>query len=356
MSLNEDYDRLLQEVNKDQYGKRNEFLINFSFLDAWIKPLINDERDKIMVYLILNILLISVPLACAVFLVKPFSHWLAIGYLVVNYVLFLQRFILMLHFSEHKKLFKRSNDWLNYLVPYFLSPLYGVPSGVYKLHHCVMHHLENNVFPWDISSTEPYDRSSIFGFLSYWMYWIWAIWVLTPIYLVKREKWSYFKKCVKNLVGFFAVVGVLYMYNPMATFYVLLVPLAIATLALSFGNYSQHIFINPANPKSNYGLAYNCVNCPDNMKTFNDGYHIVHHIHSQMHWSELPHGFLKDLKKCIEEDAIIFNGIGFFDVGFFVVTGQFSRLAKHYVNIGNKYKSEEDIIKMFISRLKRITN
>jgi len=318
--------------------------------------MINDERDKIMVYLILNILISVVPLGIAVFLVNPFSHLLAIFYLALNYGLFLQRFILMLHFSEHKKLFKNKEYYyLNYLIPYILAPLYGVPSGVYKLHHCVMHHVENNVFPWDISSTEPYDRSSIGGFLKYWMYWIWAIWVLTPYYLVKRQKWSYFKKCVKNLFGFAIAVAVLYKFNPIATFYVFLLPVAIATLALSFGNYSQHIFINPKNPKSNYGLAYNCVNCADNMRTFNDGYHIVHHIHSQMHWSELPYGFLKDIKKCIDEDAIIFHGIGFFDVGFMVVTGQFGKLAKHYVNIGNKYSTEEDVVNMFKSRLVKIS-
>jgi hypothetical protein len=354
MEKQEDYQQLLEQVNKDQHGKRHEFIINFSFLDPYIIPLINDGRDKIMVYLILNILLITVPLATLVFLVKPFSTLLAIVYLVINYVCFLQRFILMLHFSEHKRLFKRNYNILNYIVPYFLSPFYGVPSGVYKLHHCVMHHIENNVFPWDISSTEPYDRSRVSGYLKYWAYWIFAIWFLTPYYLVKRERWSYFNKCVKNLVGFFVGVGVLYYINPNATFYVFLLPVVIGTLALSFGNYSQHIFINPSNPKSNYGLAYNCVNCPDNMRTFNDGYHIVHHIHSQMHWSELPYGFLKDIKKCIEEDAIVFQGIGFFDVGLFVVTGQFNKLAKHYVNIGNKYNNEEDIINMFKSRLKKI--
>ncbi len=27
------------------------------------------------------------------------------------------------------------------LVPYLLAPLYGVPCGMYKLHHKVMHHV-----------------------------------------------------------------------------------------------------------------------------------------------------------------------------------------------------------------------
>jgi len=219
-----------------------------------------------------------------------------------------------------------------------------------------MHHVENNVFPWDISSTEPYDRGTVIGYLKYWLYWIWAIWILTPYYLIKRKKWDYFRKIVTNLTGFLIVLVLLYKINPDATFYVFLLPIMSSTVALSFGNYSQHIFINPSNPKSNYGLAYNCVDCPDNMRTFNDGYHIVHHINSQCHWSELPNTFVNDINNCIKEDAITFHGIGFFDVGFFVVTGQFSRLAKHYIKLGNKYNNEEDIINMFKSRLVKITH
>lgn len=30
---------------------------------------------------------------------------------------------------------------LNQIVPYMLCALYGVPIGVYRLHHCVMHHV-----------------------------------------------------------------------------------------------------------------------------------------------------------------------------------------------------------------------
>jgi len=260
----------------------------------------------------------------------------------------------MLHFTEHKRLFKREYNYLNYIIPYILAPFYGLPSGVYKLHHCVMHHLENNVFPWDISSTEPYKRDTIVGYLQYWAYWIWAIWVLTPYYLIKRKRWNLFTQCAVNLIAFFVILFALSWFNPLATFYVFLLPVFLGTLALSFGNYSQHIFINPANPKSNFGLAYNCINCPDNMRTFNDGYHIVHHIHSQLHWSELPSGFLKNLDKHIEEDAIIFRGIGFFDVGFFVVTGQLNKLAKYYVRICDKYKTEGEIVEMFKNRLQKI--
>jgi len=260
----------------------------------------------------------------------------------------------MLHFSEHRRLFKKEYNYLNYIIPYVIPPFFGIPSGVYKLHHVVMHHKENNLFPTDVSSTEPYDRSTVVGYLQYWGYWMIAIWILTPYYLYKKRLWKLVRKCAGNLSGFIFAMIVLYMINPLATFYVFLLPLMLATFFLSFGNYSQHIFINPDLSRDNYGLAYNCVNCPDNMRTFNDGYHIVHHIESTLHWTLLPNHFIENINEYIKMDAINFQGIGFFDVGVMVVTGQFNKLAKHYIRISDKYPTDEDVIKMLKHRLQRI--
>lgn len=56
-------------------------------------------------------------------------------------------------------------DVLNLIVPYLISPLYGVPAGAYRLHHVVMHHVEDNAAGWDLSSTELYQRDSLYCFL-----------------------------------------------------------------------------------------------------------------------------------------------------------------------------------------------
>mmetsp|Transcript_4617 Transcript_4617/g.16796 ORF Transcript_4617/g.16796 Transcript_4617/m.16796 type:complete len:84 (-) Transcript_4617:416-667(-) len=54
-----------------------------------------------------------------------------------------------------------------------------------------------------------------------------------------------------------------------------------------FGNWSQHIFVDPKKPDCNYHLTYNIINTPLNQKTFNDGYHLEHHVQSRRHWSEV---------------------------------------------------------------------
>ncbi len=60
---------------------------------------------------------------------------------------------------------------------------------------------------------------------------------------------------------------------------------------------SQHIFVDVRCSRSAYGMAYNCLACPDNAITFNDGYHIEHHLNPRTHWSELPSRYLANVSE-----------------------------------------------------------
>ena len=71
------------------------------------------------------------------------------------------------------------------------------------------------------------------------------------------------------------------------------------------GSRCQHMFINPECPRSAYGMAYNCVASSDNSMTFNDGYHILHHLNSSTHWSELPSRFMKLLEQHAESKGML---------------------------------------------------
>lgn len=117
--------------------------------------------------------------------------------------------------------------------------------------------------------------------------------------------------------------------NATATLWVLVLPFAVSSLALSFGNWygnsvqeegvylsmralcrschphprSQHIFIDPSAPRSDYHLTYNCVGCQDNQRTFNDGYHVVHHVNSKIHWADMPAQFEATLERLAANDG-----------------------------------------------------
>ena len=61
------------------------------------------------------------------------------------------------------------------------------------------------------------------------------------------------------------------------------------------------MFVNPKAPGSAYGMTYNCIACGNNALTFNDGYHIQHHLNSRTHWSELPLRFVESLEEHVAQ-------------------------------------------------------
>lgn len=61
--------------------------------------------------------------------------------------------------------------------------------------------------------------------------------------------------------------------------------------------------MDPAAPDDDYKLTYNCLACPDNSRTYNDGYHILHHANSRLHWSELPSAFIQQLHLHDDKDG-----------------------------------------------------
>jgi len=121
-----------------------------------------------------------------------------------------------------------------------------------------------------------------------------------------------------------------------------------------FGNWSQHIFVDPDKPHCNYRLSYCAINHSDNQYTFNDGYHTVHHVNSRVHWSELPTKFLASLDDYAENDGLIFTGVGFFDVGVAVMLGKIDWLADRYVHVGQPARTREQIIALLHHRLQPV--
>jgi hypothetical protein len=187
----------------DLAAPRREFLVAPpAWAAARLLLLLRDARDAPVLWLLLNICCSSVPCAAALYICGAQSHALGAGYLVSTFGLYLQRFLLALHVTEHRPLFHRPGDskagaalcvecrhfptdedvphstsilptdgsvWriavFNWCVSLLLAPLFGLPSGLYNLHHVLMHHVEGNDAAWDLSSTEAYQRDNFFQFL-----------------------------------------------------------------------------------------------------------------------------------------------------------------------------------------------
>ncbi len=89
---------------------------HYNWFERQFLKLIRDERDLPFIKLSLRILLLVIPVS--VFLFFHFSWWLAIPFLVFNIATGLGPFILMLHNTSHRKLFKQQYDFMNKLIPW----------------------------------------------------------------------------------------------------------------------------------------------------------------------------------------------------------------------------------------------
>lgn len=330
--------------NRDLTAVRNEYIFQTPFLVPALASCLKDQRDIPMLSLQLNILEVAVPglvLVYSACRADPAAPWLAwgrhvigIGYIVVLMVLFLERFVLMMHFSSHRSIFKA--EWMNSMIVWIFAPIFGIPSGVYKLHHVIMHHIENN-HELDISSTEKFQRDSWLAFGSYWLHFVALIWIELPLYAMKTKKWTWFWTLVMGLAFWLSTIALLATHvSFLATMYCFMIPYVIAMTALAFGNWSQHIFINPEDADSNYALTFNCIDSAGNQTTFNDGYHIIHHANARLHWTEIPEYFYQNQDKHINGGALTFREIHFFDIGILVMTKQLRKVAENYVHLGSE--------------------
>jgi fatty acid desaturase len=115
---------------------------------------------------------------------------------------------------------------------------------------------------------------------------------------------------VPCMTVYYVLVPYCFRYYPLQILWLLIIPWLVQGGGfLMFGNFSQHMFVDPDDPTSNYNLSYIIVNCPHSKLNYNDGYHLLHHINSKMHWSELPLHFLNHIEKFAQNDAMIFTDI-----------------------------------------------
>lgn len=284
-----------------------------------------DARDAAIARMLLNVLCFTVPAAACVFASR--SHCIGAAYFLCNLLCMQERFVLGLHYATHRTLFRA--QWLGPCVLQALGVLYGLPPGVYYLHHVVMHHGEHNLFPRDLSSTAPYRRDCFAHFLVYWLRFACAVWVELPVYALARGRYRLAAQALAGTAGTALAYRHLWRWNPAGTLWVLVLPLAVGSFVLMFGNWSQHIFINAKLPASAYGYTYNSINSAHNQSGFNDGYHVEHHLNSRRHWSELPTAFVLKLDAYRRHEALVFRGLGFFEIGCMVFLGRYRALASH---------------------------
>lgn len=314
---------------------------------------IRDERDIVFIHLILKIVLVIVPIAAFLYLPGRFNWWIAVGYLAINWAFFTPPYILMLHCTSHRPLFKRKYDWMNKIIPWFLGPFFGETPETYFGHHMAMHHPENNLRE-DLSSTIEYQRDSFGDFMRYFLrFFTLGIIDLTQ-YLNRKKRFKIARNTLLGELSWYALVIVLSLVNWKATLVVFIIPFVFTRFMMMAGNWGQHAFVDADAPGNCYRNSITCIEVAYNKKCFNDGYHIIHHIKPSMHYTEMAQEFRDNIDDYAREKAIVFEGIDFFMVWFFLMTNNYKALAKRFVRLDDSFKTDEEVIAFLKERTKRL--
>ncbi len=309
---------------------------------------INDRRDVPFLVLMGVVSVTVVPTGLALFVPGWFHWWLAALHLAL-FVHFLGPFVLMLHNTSHRSLFRKAHGWMNQIIPWVLGPFFGESPETYFAHHVGMHHPENNLED-DISSTLGYRRDSIRGFLRYFLRFFFVGLVELAVYLARKGRRSLMVRTVVGELAFWAIAVGLFFVNWRATVTVFAVPFVVTRFAMMAGNWGQHAFIDEVSPANSYRNSITCINSTYNRRCFNDGYHIGHHLKATRHWTELPEEFLRNSATYAAENAIVFTDIDFFGVWLCLMLKRYNWLARRFVHLGDIDRSEEETIALLRSR------
>jgi hypothetical protein len=122
-------------------------------------------------------------------------------------------------------------------------------------------------------------------------------------------------------------------------------------MLMMMGNWAQHSFIaeTPENP---YHSSITCINTRYNRRCFNDGYHVLHHVKPACHWMEHPIEFERALPEYARHDALVFEGLDYFEVWTSLMLRRWSHLAAHVVLLeGAPSRTRQELIQLLQQRV-----
>jgi fatty acid desaturase len=274
-------------------------------------------------------------------------YWLLMGCV-------LDRFTLMLHCTSHRQLFRNAHARLNRIIPWLLGPFFGQTPNAYFAHHMGMHHREENLSD-DLSSTLRFQRDRFDHFLRYWSRFLVFGLVELGVYFSRRGQSKLLGRLIRGEVAYWALIILLCAWKPAATFVVFIGPLIAIRTLMMMGNWAQHSFICADDPKDPYRASITCINTRYNRRCFNDGYHILHHVKPRCHWTEHPIEFERSLDEYGRRDAIVFDGLDYFQVWLCLMTRRWATLARHFVVLpGAPSRTQQQIIAFLKDRVEAV--
>jgi fatty acid desaturase len=309
---------------------------------------LKDQRDTPFLSHIFQVTFFMLPLSAWVYF-NPENIWINLLY-VVMVIYFLGPQLLMLHNICHRNPWKKNSKNVFDFIISIQSLFFGLPPMIYYHHHIKMHHKEGNATT-DLSSTENFKRDSFIYWLGYFIRFSFLVPFELPYYFFKRNQNKFALKVIAGYIIFIGLIYSSYQYNPSGTIMIFLIPQAICWFGLMGGNWAQHAFIDPSDPKNPFKNSITIIDSLYNKRCFNDGYHIGHHLYPGMHWSEMPAEFERNKDKYSENNALVFKKLDYQMIWFLLMIKQYKFLARFYVPLNGTNKSLDLIAQDLKSRL-----
>lgn len=322
-------------------------------LDRWLMRFIRDERDLPVVRQWGLMTLVLVPLALATFSYTDVPWWLGLTMFVSAQIL-TPPYILALHVSSHRPVFRTEYRWMQTFAVWILGPLAGQSPETYRAHHMGMHHPENNMWD-DLSCTLRYQRDRASHFAHY--FYRFTAFVLVDLckYMAQRQRWKLLRQILVGELGFYIVMAGLLVVRFEATMIVLVGRLLLTRFMMMAGNWVQHAFIDPTDPADPYRNSVVCIDTSYNRSCFNDGFHVGHHVKAHRHWSEMPQDFLDSLDEYAEKDAVVFRGVDYGMVWLLLMLGRHESLVRRQVVWPGDERSFEERVDALKARLRPVS-
>lgn len=314
------------------------------------RRLVQDPRDVSMIWLMLQCGVCAALGVSLYFL--PVPYWISVPvYWALLFGGLMDRFTLMLHCTSHRMLFKPEYRSLNQIIPWFLAPFFGQTPNTYFAHHMGMHHREENLKD-DLSSTMRFKRDRLDHWLRYYFRFLFIGLFELSIYFYRRKNWKLFGRVIAGEGLYWGALALLAFVNPIATLAVFVFPLLAIRTLMMMGNWTQHSFVCRNEPENPYRSSITCINTRYNRRCFNDGYHILHHVKPRCHWTEHPIEFERALPEYAKHDAIVFDGIDYFEIWLCLMFGRWSRLESKFVRLeGAPARSKDEAIAFLRERV-----
>jgi fatty acid desaturase len=214
-----------------------------------------------------------------------------------------------------------------------------------------MHHREENL-AGDLSSTMRFQRNRFDHWLRYYLRFMLFGLPELCVYFIRGRRYKLLGRILvgEGLYYLAVILGV--WLAPLPTLFVFVVPLVVIRALMMAGNWAQHAFICQERPEDPYRASITSINTRYNRRCFNDGYHILHHVKPRCHWTEHPVEFEKALSEYAARDAIVFDGLDYFQIWLCLMLGRWGTLADRFVRLdGAPTRTRDEVIALLKTRV-----